>query len=219
MSADTIEKWGSKPLSEVLEPAAALAEEGFPVSPVTAYVHFRLPVACCWCSASPNCWRVGCDSCLCFLYVADLLGTVASRNFAWVPTQTYVVHVAVCWNEHLHRWCGAGERLCAMPDAALVCVLSRVLQEMLIDGRAPKAGELFHNPNLARTFRELGKHGKAGFYSGRIAKEIVKVVAGKGGAMSEQVGACCLKAWVPSFLDSPFIPVSRLPRVPLSGSC
>ncbi|KAK0113222.1 hypothetical protein ONS95_014917 [Cadophora gregata] len=47
--------------------------------------------------------------------------------------------------------------------------------------RAPKAGELFKNPNLARTFRTLGKEGKKGFYTGRIANEIVKVVQDLGG--------------------------------------
>ncbi|KAH7419140.1 acylase ACY 1 [Cadophora sp. MPI-SDFR-AT-0126] len=47
--------------------------------------------------------------------------------------------------------------------------------------RAPKAGELFKNPNLARTFRTLGKEGKKGFYTGRIANELVKVVQDLGG--------------------------------------
>ncbi|XMA15719.1 hypothetical protein WAI453_008510 [Rhynchosporium graminicola] len=47
--------------------------------------------------------------------------------------------------------------------------------------RAPKAGELFKNVNLARTFRTLGKEGKKGFYSGRIAHEFVKVVKDLGG--------------------------------------
>lgn len=47
--------------------------------------------------------------------------------------------------------------------------------------RAPKAGELMHNPNLARTFRTLGREGKKGFYTGRIADEIVKVVQDLGG--------------------------------------
>lgn len=47
--------------------------------------------------------------------------------------------------------------------------------------RAPKAGELFRNPNLARTFRTLGKEGKKGFYTGRIANEFVKVVQDLGG--------------------------------------
>lgn len=39
-------------------------------------------------------------------------------------------------------------------------------QEMMIDGRAPEAGELFKNPNLAATFRALGKGGKTAFYTG-----------------------------------------------------
>ncbi|EKD14820.1 uncharacterized protein L3040_003961 [Drepanopeziza brunnea f. sp. 'multigermtubi'] len=47
--------------------------------------------------------------------------------------------------------------------------------------RAPRAGELMHNPNLAETFRTLGKEGKKGFYTGRIAHEIVKVVQDLGG--------------------------------------
>ncbi|KAL5329137.1 hypothetical protein ACEPPN_002647 [Leptodophora sp. 'Broadleaf-Isolate-01'] len=47
--------------------------------------------------------------------------------------------------------------------------------------RAPKAGELFKNPNLARTFKTLGKEGKKGFYTGRIANEFVKVVQDLGG--------------------------------------
>ncbi len=35
---DAIEKWGSLPLATVLEPAVRLAEEGFPVAPITAYL-------------------------------------------------------------------------------------------------------------------------------------------------------------------------------------
>jgi len=34
---DAIRKWGTWPLAHVLEPAAKLAEEGFPVSPITAF--------------------------------------------------------------------------------------------------------------------------------------------------------------------------------------
>lgn len=37
------------------------------------------------------------------------------------------------------------------------------------------------NPNLARTFRTLAAEGKEGFYSGRIAEEVVKVVQDRGG--------------------------------------
>ena len=34
---DAAERWGSLPLSTLLEPAVRLAEEGFPVTPITAY--------------------------------------------------------------------------------------------------------------------------------------------------------------------------------------
>ncbi|KAK4104929.1 gamma-glutamyltranspeptidase [Parathielavia hyrcaniae] len=47
--------------------------------------------------------------------------------------------------------------------------------------RAPKAGDIVKLPNLARTFRTLAAEGKEGFYSGRIADAIVKVVRDRGG--------------------------------------
>ena len=47
--------------------------------------------------------------------------------------------------------------------------------------RAPKAGDIIKLPNLARTFRTLAKEGKQGFYTGRIAEEIVKVTNDLGG--------------------------------------
>ena len=43
------------------------------------------------------------------------------------------------------------------------------------------AGEIFKNPALAATFRALAKEGKAGFYTGRIDEEIVKVTKDLGG--------------------------------------
>jgi len=49
--------------------------------------------------------------------------------------------------------------------------------------RAPKAGEIMKNPTLANTFRTLAKEGKKGYYTGRIAEEIVKVSKDLGGHM------------------------------------
>ncbi|RVX74856.1 hypothetical protein B0A52_01133 [Exophiala mesophila] len=47
--------------------------------------------------------------------------------------------------------------------------------------RAPRAGEILRNPNLAKTFRTLAAEGKKGFYSGRIAQSIVDVLKQTGG--------------------------------------
>ena len=54
---------------------------------------------------------------------------------------------------------------------------------MLLDGRAPLPGELVTFPTLARSFREIATHGKDGFYKGRIAEEIIRLVKSKGGVM------------------------------------
>jgi gamma-glutamyltranspeptidase/glutathione hydrolase len=57
-------------------------------------------------------------------------------------------------------------------------------EEMLIDGRAPRAGELMRNPTLARTFRTLAEHGKPGFYEGRIAEAIEELLGSLGGVLT-----------------------------------
>ena len=36
-AADTVAKWGKLSLAEVLAPAIEMAEEGFPISPVTSF--------------------------------------------------------------------------------------------------------------------------------------------------------------------------------------
>ncbi|XP_060890438.1 glutathione hydrolase-like YwrD proenzyme isoform X1 [Labrus mixtus] len=56
--------------------------------------------------------------------------------------------------------------------------------DLLIDGQAPKCGQVFRNPSLAQTLRELGKHGKPAFYQGRIAQAIVDIVDQNGGVMT-----------------------------------
>ncbi|XP_078611446.1 glutathione hydrolase-like YwrD proenzyme isoform X1 [Branchiostoma floridae x Branchiostoma japonicum] len=110
---DTIEHFGSKKLSllEILQPAIQLAEEGFPVTHVTAY-H----------------WAKG----------AALLQYQANTHGG----------------------------------------------DLLIQGKAPREGEIMKNPHLAQTFRELASKGKSGFYQGRIAQAIADAVLEHGGVLS-----------------------------------
>ncbi|KAK4049622.1 lipin Ned1 [Microbotryomycetes sp. JL221] len=54
---------------------------------------------------------------------------------------------------------------------------------LLDDDKAPRAGEVFSNPNLAKTFETLAQQGKKGFYEGRIAHAIADAVQKRGGVM------------------------------------
>ncbi|HLA97009.1 MAG TPA: gamma-glutamyltransferase family protein [Anaerolineales bacterium] len=108
---DLLERYGRLPLGVVLAPAIRLAEEGFPVAPITAYF-----------------WGRGVE-----------------RQLRQAPNGT----------------------------------------ELTINGRAPRPGELFRNPGLARTLRTVAEGGKAAFYQGEIATAIAAVVRYAGGCLSE----------------------------------
>jgi len=53
-----------------------------------------------------------------------------------------------------------------------------------IDGKPPAPGQIFRNPDLARTFRLLQAHGSDAFYKGEIAKAIVAKSDALGGTMT-----------------------------------
>jgi gamma-glutamyltranspeptidase/glutathione hydrolase len=53
-----------------------------------------------------------------------------------------------------------------------------------IDGKPPIAGQIFRNPDLAKTFRLLQKGGRDVFYKGEIAKAIVAKSDALGGTMT-----------------------------------
>ncbi len=72
---------------------------------------------------------------------------------------------------------------------------SRLSAELLINGRAPRAGELFRNPGLARTLRAVAEGGAEAFYRGEIARTIAQTVQRAGGVLTEADLAAHTSTW------------------------
>ena len=66
----------------------------------------------------------------------------------------------------------------------------------LINGRAPRLGEVFRNPDLARSLESIAKDGRDGFYKGGIAQRIVATESKMGGVMSAEDLAEFSSEWV-----------------------
>jgi gamma-glutamyltranspeptidase/glutathione hydrolase len=54
----------------------------------------------------------------------------------------------------------------------------------LINGHVPAAGEVFRNPDLAWTYRQIASGGKDAFYKGEIARKILATSKSHGGTMT-----------------------------------
>lgn len=117
------ERFGTLPMTEVLEPAITYAENGFPVSELIAYY-----------------WDLS------------------------VP------------------------RLSDQPGA--------FVETFTIDGRAPRSGEMFRNPDLARTYRRLASGGRAVFYEGEITEEMDRFFRTEGGYLRKEDFAAHRSEWV-----------------------
>ena len=75
-------------------------------------------------------------------------------------------------------WKNAEKRLVEWPDSAMT---------FLVDGkRAPRFGEIFRNPRLAASYREIARNGADAFYKGNIARQIVAFSQANGGYFSQQ---------------------------------
>ncbi len=66
----------------------------------------------------------------------------------------------------------------------------------LISDRAPRLGEVFRNPDLAWSLRQIADHGHDAFYKGEIAKRIVELSRKHGGVMNLDDLAGYSSEWV-----------------------
>jgi gamma-glutamyltranspeptidase/glutathione hydrolase len=66
----------------------------------------------------------------------------------------------------------------------------------LVDGRSPRAGEIFRQPNLARTLTLLARGGRDLFYKGEIARRIVDYCQKNGGFLTMEDLAAHRSEWV-----------------------
>jgi gamma-glutamyltranspeptidase/glutathione hydrolase len=74
-------------------------------------------------------------------------------------------------------WKASERKLAAHPESAKV---------YLPNGRAPVTGDVFKNPALAATYREIATHGRDAFYKGPIADKLADFSKRNGGLLSKQ---------------------------------
>jgi len=92
-----------------------------------------------------------------------------------------------------NQWNQARSKLSRVPSSA---------ETWLPNGRAPRAGELFVNKDLANTFKKLEKGGRKEFYTGSIAQAIVKYSEESGGLFTLKDFADHTSTWVePIYTD------------------
>ena len=70
------------------------------------------------------------------------------------------------------------------------------LEQFTLNGKAPRAGEIWKNPNLARTLEKIANEGRDAFYRGEIARTIANYVQAQGGFLSEKDLADHHGGWV-----------------------
>ncbi len=85
------------------------------------------------------------------------------------------------------EWAKSKARLSAHPNSAA---------NYLIDGQAPRPGQVFRQKNLAASLRKIANEGKEVFYGGELAEEIVRFSQKNGGLLSVKDFRDHDSAWV-----------------------
>ena len=84
-----------------------------------------------------------------------------------------------------YQWSGQGARLGARPGG----------EEMLLNGRPPRQGEVMKLPTLGKTLRAVAEGGSDAFYHGEIAEKIAGFVQEQGGWISTEDLAAHRSDW------------------------
>lgn len=108
---------------------------------------------------------------------ADLFATAIRLAEEGVPITELV---AALW--------AANERLLRQNESAA--------RTYLPEGRAPRVGEVFRNPDLAWSYRQIAAHGPDAFYKGEIARRLLDTLRRHGGAMTDADLAEFSSEWV-----------------------
>jgi gamma-glutamyltranspeptidase / glutathione hydrolase len=125
--------------------------------------------------------------------MADLLAPTikAAREGEAVPEI-----IAALWN-------GPSENYARHPGFA---------HTFLPGGRAPREGEVFKNPDLARAYETIARDGRDGFYRGAISRDVVAFSQKNGGFFAEEDFAADKPDWVePISTDYRGVRVFELP--------
>ncbi|XP_028855809.1 uncharacterized protein LOC114801719 [Denticeps clupeoides] len=179
---------GRTPKAQTLELMESL---GYNVSnPPHAYHALNVTVpgaAACWCDTVR---QFGSEK----LTMAEILKPAIDLALRGFPVAEVTAHHWAKWTEQSGKELGA---------------------ELLIDKHTPKHGQVFTNPHLAKTLQEISSHGKAGFYQGRVAEAIVKVIKENGGVMClEDLRSNSSSEVTPIFTDYKSV---RLWEIPPNG--
>jgi gamma-glutamyltranspeptidase/glutathione hydrolase len=109
------------------------------------------------------------------------------------------------WNELFQpaiRYANEGFPVPEMIAAYWNQVVERVRRDpgtrrlFLIDDKAPAAGQIFRNPELAHALTLVAEQGESAFYKGEIASAIVKTSSERGGTMTADDLASFSAEWV-----------------------
>lgn len=106
--------------------------------------------------------------------ISEKCGTMSLRELLQ-PAIQYAEEGFPVGEKTAREWAKSKAKLSAHPNSAA---------NYLIDGRAPKAGELFRQKKLAASLRKIAEHGKELFYGGELAEEIVRFSQENGGLLS-----------------------------------